>query len=112
MRALAFLAAAGLIGLAGFAPADDKKTDEAKLTKVKIDDLDCPTCAKALVKVVLKLPGVEKAEADVEKQILTITPKGDKKPSPKEIWEAIEKEGYTPVKLEGPDGKFEKKPTV
>jgi copper chaperone CopZ len=62
--------------------------------------------AKALEAVA----GVESVKTDVKEQTATVTPKKDKAPSPKELWEAVEKAGYTPTKLEGPGGKFEKKP--
>ena len=49
-------------------------------------------------------------KTDVKETTATVTPKADKAPSPRELWEAVVKAGYTPSLLEGPDGKFEKKP--
>ena len=39
-----------------------------------------------------------------------VVPKGDATLSPLELWEAIEKAGKVPVKLEGPSGTFTSKP--
>lgn len=49
-------------------------------------------------------------KTDVKEATATVTPKKDKAPSPKELWEAVVKAGYAPSLLEGPAGKFEKKP--
>ena len=54
--------------------------------------------------------GVESVKTDVKESTATVTPKKDKPPSPKDLWEAVVKAGYTPSLLDGPDGKFEKKP--
>ena len=56
------------------------------------------------------LTGVESVQTDVKESTATVTPKKDKVPSPKEMWDAVVKAGYTPSLLEGPNGKFEKKP--
>ena len=79
-------------------------------TTVVVDGLHCPNCAKKVVKVVTGVSGVGEAKADVEKQTVTVGPKAGESPSPKAIWEAVEKAGYKPTKLEGPDGTFETKP--
>jgi hypothetical protein len=54
--------------------------------------------------------GVESVLTDVKENTATIAAKKDKTPSPKELWEAVSNAGFTPSVLEGPDGKFEKKP--
>lgn len=53
---------------------------------------------------------MESAKADLENKLLKIVVKKDAKPSGKALWEAIEKAGFTPKKLETPDGTFDKKP--
>jgi copper chaperone CopZ len=55
--------------------------------------------------------GVESVKTDVKESTATVTPKKDKAPSPKELWEAVVNAGYTPSLIEGPGGKFEKTPT-
>ena len=80
-------------------------------TTLTVPDLDCPECAKKLTKKLLLVAGVAKAEADVEKTTVTVTPKTGEKISPKALWEATDKGGFAPRKLVGPDGTFKTKPT-
>ena len=56
------------------------------------------------------VPGVESVKTDVKESTATVTPKAGQKPSPKALWEAVTTAGYTPSLIEGPGGKFEKKP--
>ena len=63
-----------------------------------------------MAKALEAVAGVESVKTDVKEQTVTVTPKKDKAPSPKALWEAVEKSGYTPTRLEGPAGKFVKKP--
>ena len=50
-------------------------------------------------------------KADAETQTATVTPDAAKAPSPKALWEAVEKAGYKPTKLVGPAGTFSAKPS-
>jgi len=77
---------------------------------IAIEDMECPTCAKKIVAKVNEVTGVAKSEADVKTQKLTVTAKDGASPSPKAMWEAIEKVGFKPTKLEGPGGTFTSKP--
>ena len=76
-----------------------------------VDDMTCAGCAKTVSKALTAVAGVDTATVDITAKTVTIGPKTDKAPSAKEMWEAVEKAGYKPTKLEGPDGKFEAKPT-
>jgi Cu+-exporting ATPase len=109
IRPLLALAAALLIGFGGSAVADEPAPAPTVIT---ISDLDCPSCAKKLAAKLSALEGVAKVETDVDKQTATITPKANVKLSPKQIWEVVEKEKYTPAKIEGPAGTFTAKPKV
>ena len=75
-----------------------------------VDDLECASCAKTVIKAISAVVGVENATADIKTKTLTVTPKADKTLSPKDLWEAVEKAGFKPVKFEGPEGAFDKKP--
>ena len=57
-----------------------------------------------------KVKGVAKVKADPTKGTLTIEPKPKSEPSPKELWEAVEKAKVTPVKLAMAHDTFTKKP--
>jgi len=82
----------------------------ARTTLIAIEDLDCPTCAKGVEKALAAVPGVANVKTDVEKRTATITPQTTKSPSPRGIWDAIEKAGFHPTKLSGPTGTFTTKP--
>lgn len=73
-------------------------------TVIAIEDLDCPSCAKKVITKVKEVAGVDKAEADTKASKLTVTPKDKAKLSAKALWEAVEKAGFKPTKLEGPGG--------
>lgn len=102
--ALAILlgAVAGQLGAAGQTPAT---------TTITVPELDCPTCAKKVAAKLSEVPGVGKVESSVEAKTFTITPKAGTSASPKAMWEAVEKGGFDPSKLVGPDGTFTAKPT-
>jgi len=79
-------------------------------TKITVPDMHCMGCAKKIAAKLYEVPGVAKVEANIEATTLTVTPKPQQAPSPKAMWEAVEKAGYKPTKLEGPSGTFTKKP--
>lgn len=84
---------------------------DAKASRLTVDGMTCVGCAKTVTKALTAIEGVESVVVDLKAKTATVTPKGDKKPSPKDMWEAVEKADYKPTKLEGPDGTHEKKPT-
>ena len=59
---------------------------------------------------VAKVSGVEKVEPDLKTHTVKVFPKENVKVSAKEMWEAVEKAGYTPSELDGPGGSFKEKP--
>lgn len=91
-------------------PAEPAKADAATST-IAVDGMTCAGCAKAVGKAVAAVEGVESAAADVKTKALTVTAKKGATPSPKAMWEAVEKAGYTPTRIEGAAGTFDKKPT-
>lgn len=80
-------------------------------TKITVPDLECASCAKKLAAKLVEVPGVAKAEPDVAGKTVKVTHKGGEAPSPKALWEASEKGGQVPSKMEGPGGTFTAKPT-
>lgn len=65
-----------------------------------------------MVKNLTAVAGVTSVKVDVDKQIATVTPDAKKAPSPRAMWEAVEKAGFKPIKMEGPGGKFTAKPSA
>jgi Cu+-exporting ATPase len=90
--------------------ADKADAPAAGVTVIAVEDMDCPSCAKKVVAKLNEVPGVGKVEADTKESRLTVTPKGKAAPSAKAMWEAVEKAGYKPTRLEGPAGKFTASP--
>src|SRR5262249_51858239 len=70
-------------------------------TLISIEDLDCPTCAKGVEKALTAVAGVAGVKTDIEKEMATVTPEANKTLSPRALWEAVEKAGFKPLKLEG-----------
>ena len=97
-----------LLAVAADTRAADPKPATTTLT---VPELDCPSCAKKLAAKLVAVPGVAKAEPDVEAKVVKVTHKDGEKLSPKALWEASEKAGFDPTKLAGPDGTFTTKPT-
>ena len=83
---------------------------DAATSKITVDGMSCAGCAKTVGKAVSAVEGVESAVADVKAKTLTVIAKKGAAPSPKAMWEAVEKAGYTPTRIEGAAGTFDKKP--
>jgi copper chaperone CopZ len=87
-------------------PADSKlkiaKTDVA----ITIDDMHCAGCAKKISSRLFKLKGVVKVRTDLKANLAVITPQAKKQVDVKAAWEAIQKAGFQPTKLVGPQGTY------
>lgn len=79
-------------------------------TTITIPDMHCMGCAKKMANQLYQVPGVAKVQANVEATTMIVTPKAQQTFSARAIWEAIEKAGYKPSKIEGPSGTFKEKP--
>ncbi len=79
-------------------------------TTITLKVLTCENCAKKVAAKLTEVSGVGDVRMDVKSKTATVTPKSSATPSPLQMWEAIEKAGKEPVKLEGPSGTFTSKP--
>ena len=80
-------------------------------TTIVVKGLHCESCAKKLMARLNTVRGVASSQADAKKGLALVVPKNPRQlPSPRAQWEAVEKAGYTPVKLQGPLGTFTSKP--
>lgn len=70
----------------------------------------CEGCAKKITAKLQEMRGVAAVKANVPAKAVTVTPREQTILSPRALWEAVEKSGERPVKLEGPRGKFTEKP--
>lgn len=80
------------------------------LTAITIPEMHCQGCAKKVAAQLYQVPGVAAVQADVQAKKLLVTPKEQALVSPRALWEAVEKAGKQPTRLEGPSGTFTAKP--
>ena len=99
------LVAAATLWAANFAPAADPP-----VTTISVQGMHCQGCASKVASNLQAVKGVNKAEVDAAKAVAVVIAKENATLSPKALWEAVEKAGYTPTKLVGPAGTFTKKP--
>lgn len=79
-------------------------------TTISVQGMHCAGCAAKVAGNLQAVVGVQKAEVDAEKAAAVVTAKSSVAPSPRALWEAVEKAGYKPTKLVGPAGTFTSKP--
>lgn len=84
--------------------------DTPATTTISVEGMHCAGCASKVAKKLEAITGVAKANVDAEKSVATVAAKPSTNPSPKAMWEAVEKAGYKPTKLVGPAGTFTSKP--
>lgn len=83
----------------------------ASPTTITIPDMCCQGCVKKVTAQMVQVPGVGAVQPNLPAKMLTVVPKQDnQQPSPRFLWEAVEKAGQHPSKLEGPFGTFTAKP--
>ena len=104
-KALPLMTVLALIALTGVVAAGGPRP-----TTISVEDMHCPNCAKKIVKTVSAVPGVAGVKADVESGMLAVAAREPGGPSPRALWEAVEKSGYRPTRLVGPSGTYTAKP--
>jgi copper chaperone CopZ len=77
---------------------------------IYVRDMHCANCAKRIARKLYTVPGVVKVQTDVPSATAIVTPQRDRHPSPRALWEAVEKAEFKPVKLVTPAGTFTAKP--
>lgn len=100
-----------VIALAGLVSVADAASP-TRHTAIYVDDMHCGECAKKIASRLYGVAGVVEVRANLQKNVAFVIPQKEKNVSPKAVWEAVEKAGFTPVRLEGPQGSFTKKPGV
>jgi copper chaperone CopZ len=93
--------AAGFILTAGCATADRTVSTEPGETDLEVRvyevfGMDCPGCHGGLEKLVLRVPGVESAEANWEQKKLTVTVSSRVDLDDEAVHEAIREANFTP----------------
>jgi copper chaperone CopZ len=101
-----------LMACAAVVLAQAPTAPQAKLTVITIDELDCPTCAKKVEKNLTEVKGVAEVKTDVKTSTATVAARTGEAPSPRAMWEAVEKAGFKVTKMQGPGGTFTVKPAA
>ena len=73
---------------------------------VYVDDLHCAGCARKVARKIFGVKGVVRVETNVKANRAVITPQAKAKLSGPAIWSAVQKAGFRPVKLIGPEGVY------
>jgi copper chaperone CopZ len=85
---------------------------EPQPTTIAVQGMHCAVCAAKVTGNLESVSGVQKAEVNAEKAVAVVTAKSSEALSPRALWEAVEKAGYKPTKLIGPNGTFVGKPRL
>ena len=83
-----------------------------EVTTIQVSNMHCANCAKKIASKLYAVPGVVAVKTNVATDTAWVTPQQQRRPSPKAMWEAVEKAGFKPIKLEGPGGTFTAKPSA
>lgn len=110
MRVLNRFLVVAVAVLAGTALAGGQPPADPVPTKLTVPGLDCMSCAKKAGDKLYAVPGVGEVKVDLKAKLLIVTPKQGATMSPRSLWEAVDKAGYEPTKLDGPGGSFTTKP--
>jgi copper chaperone CopZ len=83
-----------------------------KPISISIKDMHCTVCAKKISDQLKTVGGVQAVKTDFKSGTAVVTPHASKSPSPKALWEAVERAGFKPTRLVGPGGTYSAKPKV
>ncbi len=100
----------GLVAVATLGAANLTHAADPPATTISVKGMHCQGCASKVANNLQAVKGVGKADVDASKAVAVVIAKDNAVLSPKALWEAVEKAGYTPTKLVGPTGTFTKKP--
>jgi copper chaperone CopZ len=108
IRRFAVVGIAALVLAAGL--VSDCQAAEGRRVTITVANMHCANCAKKIARKLYAVPGVVSVRTDVKADTAVVTPQADKDPSPRALWEAVEKAGFKVVQIDSPAGKFIAKP--
>ena len=82
----------------------------APATTLTVEGMHCPSCAKKIAAKLREVPGVAAVRADVEASTILVSHRQEQAPSPRGVWEAVERAGYRPTQMVTPNGRYTAKP--
>ena len=100
----------GVVSAALLFAANTVSAADPPPTTISVQGMHCVACASKVAGKLEAVVGVQKAQVDAEKAVAVVMAKSSVAPSPRALWEAVEKAGYKPTKLVGPAGIFTSKP--
>ena len=81
-------------------------------TRVTLEELDCAGCAKKVARHVGAVPGVAEVRYDLKTRSLYVGHKPNETPSPRALWEAVEKADHKVERLDTPTASHTSKPAT
>lgn len=84
--------------------------DPPKPISIAIQDMHCAQCAKRISDRLQTVVGVKSVKIDIKAGTAVVTAHAAKSPSPKAMWEAVERAGFKPTKLQTASASFNTKP--
>ena len=106
----AWMVAIAIIASGANVRADDSVSAQSSTVTITVEGLHCAGCAKKVEAKLKAINSVDKVTVDVQTGKVIVTPRAKMAPSPRLLWETVEKAGYQPTKLVGPAGIFKEKP--
>jgi copper chaperone CopZ len=79
-------------------------------TVIAVEKMHCEGCAKRIGAKLQQVAGVASLQVDVQKKLLWVHPQPGRQLSPRALWEAVEQARDRPLWVQGPTGKFLRKP--
>lgn len=79
-------------------------------TTIDVEGMHCVSCARKIAGHLQAVPEAGPVAVDVATGKVAIPPRSQVAPSPRSLWEAVERAGYKPVRLRSPYGTFAEKP--
>ncbi len=101
---------AGVAVLAVLAMSQPLRAADPEPTIITVKGMHCMGCVKKIAGKLRRLPGVAGVRSNLKASTLTVIPEAEEALSPRTLWTAVEKAGYRPLKLEGPNGSFTARP--
>jgi copper chaperone CopZ len=91
-------------------PAALAKAPELKLAPsevaIYVSDMHCAGCAKKIAGKLYRVKGVVKVRTHLKQNLAIVTPQAKKQVDAKAAWVAVQKAGFKPTKMIGPQGTF------
>ncbi len=103
----------GLLAIASALAAVGGPMAEAANTPaitIRVKDMHCENCAAKIRRGLYSVAGVVNVKTHVKSHTAFVVPQQNRQPSPRAMWEAVEKAGFEVVQIAGPGWTITEKP--